>query len=90
MKKSELVSKLAEKTGMSKVDVNQTLQSLAEVVTEAMVAGDFVQLGGIGTWRMRQHKQRNGINPKTGEKLVIPARKVPAFKVSSTFKKNTR
>lgn len=85
MKKSELAAQLAEKTGMSKVSATSALGALTDLVTEELVRGGKVQLTGLGTLSVRQRKERMGVNPATGEKIKIPAKKVAAFKASSTL-----
>lgn len=83
MNKNELVEAIALSTEITKTDVDKVVTSLTEVITDELEKGDSVFLKGFGTFEVRSRSERTGRNPRTGETLVIPASKVPAFKVSS-------
>lgn len=85
MKKSELAVELSKRTGMTKSDANLALGAFTDLVSEALARGEKVQLTGLGTWVVRERKERNGVNPATGQKIKIPAKRVAAFKASSTL-----
>lgn len=87
MNKNELVEAIALSTEITKTDVDKVVTSLTEVITDELEKGDSVSLKGFGTFEVRSRSERTGRNPRTGEILVIPASKVPAFKVSSALKK---
>ncbi len=87
MNKNELVEAIALSTEIIKTDVDKVVTSLTEVITDELEKGDSVSLKGFGTFEVRSRSERTGRNPRTGETLVIPASKVPAFKVSSALKK---
>lgn len=87
MNKNELVEAIALSTEITKTDVDKVVTSLTEVITDELEKGDSVSLKGFGTFKVRSRSERTGRNPRTGETLVIPASKVPAFKVSSALKK---
>ena len=87
MNKNELVEAIALSTEITKTDVDKVVTSLTEVITDELEKGDSVSLKGFGTFEVRSCSERTGRNPRTGETLVIPASKVPAFKVSSALKK---
>jgi len=86
MNKPELVTAVAEKTGMKKKDVEAMLDAFVEVVKETLKKGDRVALIGFGTWATRERAKRNGVNPRTGKKISIPAKVVPFFKVGKELK----
>ncbi len=86
MNKNELVEAIALSTEITKTDVDKVVTSLTEVITDELEKGDSVSLKGFGTFEVRSRSERTGRNPRTGETLVIPASKVPAFKVSSALK----
>ncbi|MCI4463828.1 MAG: HU family DNA-binding protein [Caldisericum sp.] len=86
MNKPELVTAVAEKTGMKKKDVEAMLDAFIEVVKETLKKGDKVALIGFGTWATRERAKRNGVNPRTGKKISIPAKVVPYFKVGKELK----
>ncbi len=86
MNKSELIELVAEKAGMSKKDSEKAVKAVLESITEGLVKGDKVQLVGFGTFEVRNRKEREGRNPATGEKIMIKALKVPAFKPGKALK----
>jgi len=83
MNKSELVSSIAEKSGLSKSDAKKALDATVEAITDALKAGDKVALVGFGTFAVSERPERQGINPATMEKIVIPAKKAAKFKAGS-------
>lgn len=86
MKKADLVSKMAEKSGLNKKQAEAALDSFVDAVQETLQAGDKVQLVGFGTFETRERAERKGRNPGTGEEITIPAGKVPVFKVGKVLK----
>ena len=86
MNKPELVSAIAEKTGLKKKDVEAMLDAFVDVVKTTLKKGDKVALIGFGTWATRERAKRNGVNPRTGKKISIPAKVVPYFKVGKELK----
>ena len=86
MNKSELVTSMAEKSGVSKKDAEKVLNSFIESVQEALVRGEKVQLVGFGSFEVRQRAERKGRNPQTKEEIIIPASTVPVFKVGKALK----
>ncbi|HGJ5857381.1 HU family DNA-binding protein [Arsenophonus nasoniae] len=86
MNKTELINQIAEKADLTKKDSEKALNALIETVTEALKAGDEVQLVGFGNFQVKQRAARDGRNPKTGETLKIAAANVPSFKAGKTLK----
>lgn len=86
MKKSELVANIAQKSGLSKKDVESVLNGFVGEVTEALKKGKRVQLIGFGTFETRARRERTGRNPQTGKTIQIPASTVPAFKAGSKLR----
>lgn len=86
MNKTELITAVAEKSGLTKKDVEKTINALLDTVKEEVAADGKVQLIGFGTFESRVRKERLGKNPKTGEEIVIEEAKVPAFKAGKAFK----
>ena len=86
MNKNEFVAAIAEKSGLTKKDAEAALNAYTEVVTDALKAGDSVQLIGFGTFEVRERAARQGRNPHTGETIEIAAAKVPAFKPGKALK----
>lgn len=86
MNKTELVAALAGKAELSKKDAEKALNAFVEVVTDAMKAGDKVQLVGFGTFESKNRPARTARNPRTGESVKIPASKAVSFKVGKALK----
>ena len=86
MNKNEFVAAIAEKSGLTKKDAEAALTAYTEVVTDALKAGDSVQLIGFGTFEVRERAARQGRNPLTGETIEIAAAKAPAFKPGKALK----
>ena len=86
MNKTELVAAIAEKAEISKKDADKAVAALIETVTEALKAGDKIQLVGFGTFEVRVRPERTGRNPRTKETIKIAASKVPAFKAGAALK----
>ncbi|MBR4618323.1 MAG: HU family DNA-binding protein [Bacilli bacterium] len=86
MKKVELVEGVAAKAGLTKADATRATEAVFEVITGALVKGDKVPVVGFGTFGVSKRAAREGHNPRTGEKVRIPARKAPVFKAGSALK----
>ena len=86
MNKSELIAAIAAKTGETKKDAEATLNAFIDVVTEALVKGDKVQLVGFGSFEVSKRAARKGRNPQTKEEIKIPASKAPVFKAGKALK----
>ena len=86
MKKSELISAIAANSGLSKKDSEKALAGTIEAITNALVAGDKVQLVGFGIFDVKERAARTGRNPKTKEVINIPATKTPLFKPGKPLK----
>ena len=86
MNKTELINAVAEKAGISKKDAEKAVGATIDAVTDALVAGDKVQLVGFGAFEVKCRNARIGRNPKTKETIEIPASKIPAFKAGKALK----
>lgn len=86
MNKSDLITKMAEKSNLSKKDTERALKAFMDSVQEALETGDKVQLVGFGTFETRDRAERTGRNPKTGEEIKIAASTMPVFKAGKEFK----
>lgn len=84
--KAELVSAVAEMAGTSKKDAEAVLQAFLDVVTKTLSKGDTVTLAGFGTFSVTQRQAREGVNPRTLEKIKIAATKTPKFKAGKKLK----
>ena len=86
MNKAELVTAVAEKTGLSKKDADKAVNAALDTITETLIAGDKVQLVGFGAFEVKERAARVGRNPKTLEEIEIPASRVPSFKVGKALR----
>jgi len=86
MNKNELVSNIAQKSGLTKKDVEVVINGLLDEITGALAAGDKVQFVGFGTFETRKRASRSGRNPQTGALIEIPETTVPAFKAGNKLK----
>ena len=83
MNKSELIAKIADVAGLSKADAKKALDATVDVLKEALVAGEKIQLVGFGTFAVAERPAREGNIPATKEKIQSPARKVAKFKAGA-------
>ena len=86
MNKNELITKIASETGLSKKDSEKALSATLNAITDALKAGDKVQLVGFGLFDVKERAARMGRNPKTKEAIEIPASKAPLFKAGKALK----
>lgn len=86
MTKADLVEEVARVTELTRKDSEVIVDTLFESVIRALKAGDKLEVRGFGSFRVRQRNARVGRNPKTGEKVEVPAKRVPYFKPSKELK----
>ena len=87
MNKSELISAMAEKAGLTKVQAKNALEALMDATKDTLKKGGKLSLIGFGTFSVASRKARTGHNPATGKAIKIPAKKVVKFKPGSAFAK---
>ncbi len=90
MTKVELVSAVAEKTGLSKKDSEKAVSAVFASVTEALKKGEKVSMVGFGTFEVKDRPERPGINPRTKEAITIAASKSPVFKAGKALKDSVK
>ncbi len=86
VKKSEFAEGLAEKLGITKKEAANYVEVFVEEVTKIMQAGDKLNITGFGIFKVADRKAREGINPRTGEKIHIAASKKPRFTPGKVLK----
>jgi DNA-binding protein HU-beta len=86
MTKTDLISRMAAEAGIPKVAAEKALNSFISAVTDTLSKGEKITLVGFGTFSVAERAEREGRNPRSGEKLVIPATKVVKFKAGSKLK----
>jgi DNA-binding protein HU-beta len=88
MNKKQFIERMIEHTDSPKGQARKHLEAFTTTITEALKAGEEVQLPGFGKFYVREQKAREGKNPQTGERMQIEARKVPAFKAGKALKES--
>jgi DNA-binding protein HU-beta len=88
VKKTELIEAIAESADVPKSQAQKHFDAFEQVVTEALKGGEEVQITGFGKFYVREQKAREGRNPQTGEKMRIPAGKVPTFSAGNSLKES--
>ena len=83
MTKAELVKKIAEQANLTNADAKLALDATLQAIKDALVAGEKVQLVGVGTFAVTERPAREGINPATRQKITIAAKKVAKFKAGA-------
>jgi DNA-binding protein HU-beta len=84
--KNDLIAVVADKSGLSKTDTTTAVDSVFDAITDALRTGGEVRLVGFGTFSVSQRRASEGRNPRTGEKIQIPASKQPKFKAGKGLK----
>ena len=88
MNKSDIISAVAQSSGVAKKDVERVLNAAIDTMSQALIQGQKVQLSGFGTFEVKSREARIGRNPHTRETIQIPATRVPQFKPSKALKDN--
>ena len=86
MNKAQLIEAIVAKTGLKKKDAEAAVAATVDAVSEALVAGDKVQISGLGSFEVKTRAARTGRNPRTGEPVEIPASKYVSFSAGSVLK----
>ena len=85
MTKAELVGKISSDGGITKSQADKAVDGFVSAVSDALATGDKITLVGFGTFSVGERAQREGRNPRTGEKIKIAASKVVKFKAGKTL-----
>jgi DNA-binding protein HU-beta len=86
MNKSQLIEAVASDSGLTKTDSALAIESLLDTVTRALRKGDEVNITGFGKFSVVKRAARQGVNPRTGERLKIKASKAPKFSAGASLK----
>ena len=86
MNKADLVNMVSAATGETKTVVSSIVDKTIDTIVDSVVEGKKVSLLGFGSFEPRDRSARQGLNPKTGEKIAIPAKRVPPFSAGKLFK----
>jgi DNA-binding protein HU-beta len=88
--KQEFVDQVASKAGLSRSDASKAVDAMLDSITDALRSGQDVSFTGFGKFSASARKARQGVNPRTGEKVDIPATTVPKFTAGSQLKQAVR
>ena len=86
MTRADLVEKVANKINLTKKQTEVIVNTVFQSITDSLSKGDKVELRGFGSFRIRERNARVGRNPKSGEKVEVPAKKVPFFKAGKELR----
>lgn len=90
MNKAKVIDQMAKITKLPKTTVKECLEAFVSTIGSALKQGKSVALTGFGTFSVMKRKARSGINPVTGKKMTIPAKKVPKFKPGKALKASVK
>lgn len=86
MTKADIVKIISQKTGSLREETADIVDAFIETVKESVIEGKHIEIRGFGTLKVKDRKKTVARNPRTGEQVIVPARKVPTFKFSQDFK----
>lgn len=86
MNKSELIAVVAERANLSKKDADKAVNAVFDAIIERVAKEEKVSVVGFGTFEVRTRSARKGRDPRSNEEIMIPASRIPAFKVGKAFK----
>ncbi len=90
MTKKDIVLKITDMTGIKQVDVKRIVQKTFDVIVESLTRDEKVELRNFGVFKIKQRKARFGRNPRTGESVPVPPRKVVVFKPGLEMKQRIK
>ncbi len=86
MTKADLIEEVSRVVEMTRKDSEVIVEAIFDSVVRSLRAGDKIEIRGFGSFRTRERKARIGRNPKTGERVDVPAKRIPFFKPSKELK----
>jgi integration host factor subunit beta len=86
MTKADLIEEVSRLADLTRKDSEIIVETIFESIVTSLRAGDKIEIRGFGSFRTRQRKPRVGRNPKTGDRVEVPAKKIPFFKPSKELK----
>lgn len=86
MNKSELIEKLAERTGLNAMQSEEIVNLIYKKMRDTLVNGGRIEIRGFGSFVVKEYEAYQGRNPKTGQKIDVPPKKLPFFKVGKELK----
>ena len=86
MNKSELIERLAQRSGLNVLQAEEVVNLIYKKMKDTMVGGGRIEIRGFGSFMVKEYQAYQGRNPKTGEKISVPPKKLPFFKVGKELK----
>ncbi|MBP7217204.1 MAG: integration host factor subunit beta [Candidatus Omnitrophica bacterium] len=90
MTKKDIILKVSDETNIKQIDVKKVIQKTFDFITDALVRGEKIELRNFGVFKIKQRKSRTGRNPRTGQVVPVPPRKVVIFKPGLEMKKKVK
>ncbi|MEZ5099742.1 MAG: HU family DNA-binding protein [Thermoleophilia bacterium] len=90
MTKAEFIDEVASKTGLTKAAAGDAVNAVLAAIEDALASGEDVAFTGFGKFSVQARAARTGVNPRTGEKVKIPAAKVPKFTAGAQLKEKVK
>jgi nucleoid DNA-binding protein len=88
--KKDIILRIAEETGFKQIDVKQVVQRTFDIIVDALGNGEKVELRNFGIFKVKKRKGRTGRNPRTGDSVNIPDKKVVSFKAGMKMKEDVK
>ncbi|MDP3143422.1 MAG: HU family DNA-binding protein [Candidatus Omnitrophota bacterium] len=89
MTKKDIVIKITDETGIKQVDVKKVVQKTLDCIVDSLTRGEKVELRNFGVFKLKERRARTGRNPRTGQTVPVPPRKVVVFKAGLEMKKKS-
>ena len=90
MNKADIIQNITKKAGITNQEANAAVDTFVDAIKKALKKGQHVSLVGFGSWEVKKRAKRKGVNPQTGEKITIPARKVVKFNPGKDLKEKVK
>ncbi|RKY32860.1 MAG: integration host factor subunit beta [Candidatus Omnitrophota bacterium] len=90
MTKKDIILKVADETNLKQIDVKKVVQKTFDCIIDALIRGEKIELRNFGVFKLKQRKSRIGRNPRTGQVVPVPPRKVVVFKSGLEIKKKVK
>lgn len=90
MTKKDIILKVSDETNLKQIDVKKAVQKTLDFIIEALVRGEKIELRNFGVFKIKQRRSRTGRNPRTGQVVPVPPRKVVVFKPGLEMKQKIR
>jgi nucleoid DNA-binding protein len=90
MTKKDIILKVSDATNLKQIDVKKVVQNTFDCIVEALIRGEKIELRNFGVFKLKQRKSRTGRNPRTGQVVPVPPRKVVVFKAGLEMKQKIK